>query len=97
MNYGALDLGELAQPADSKSASFGVQIPDALPFDFLLKLYYNNYSKGKGINKMFYYEDTHMNHDCLNCSHSYITDEDDELHCPFRGIVSDDEWCEDWN
>lgn len=46
---------------------------------------------------MFYYEDTHMNHDCLNCSHSFVTDEDDELHCPFRGIVPDDEWCEDWN
>lgn len=46
---------------------------------------------------MLYYEDTHMNHDCFNCSHSFVTDEDDELHCPFRGVVYEGEWCKDWN
>jgi len=48
---------------------------------------------------MFYYEDTHMNHDCFNCSYSFVTDEDDELHCPFRRgkPVNEDDWCEEWN
>ena len=55
--------------------------------------------KGKELIKMYhsYYEDTHMNHDCFNCSRSFVTDEDDELHCPFRGVVYEGEWCEDWN
>lgn len=44
----------------------------------------------------YYYEDTHMNHDCFNCYHSFMTDEDDDLHCPFFGIVYEDEWCEEW-
>lgn len=47
-----------------------------------------------------YYEDTHMNHDCLNCSHSYVSinDEDDNLYCPFHDTmpVDDDYWCEEW-
>lgn len=47
---------------------------------------------------MLYYEDTHMNHDCFNCSHSFVTDEDDELHCSlFEKIVYEGEWCEEWN
>ena len=47
---------------------------------------------------MFYCEDTHMNQYCLNCFHSYVTDENDELHCPFRSskLVQNDEWCEKW-
>lgn len=46
---------------------------------------------------MLNYNDNLKYHDCLNCSHSYITDEDDELHCPFRGVINEDEWCEGWN
>ena len=46
---------------------------------------------------MLSYNDNLKCHDCFNCSHSYITDEDDELHCPYREIVYENEWCEDWN
>ena len=46
-----------------------------------------------------FYEDTHINHDCLNCSHSFVTDEDDNLYCPFHGHEPIDEegWCDAWN
>lgn len=44
------------------------------------------------------FEDTHMNRDCLNCSHSYVTDEDDELHCPFWETPIPEDWlCSEWN
>ncbi len=48
---------------------------------------------------MVNYNDNLKYHDCLSCSHSFVTDEDDELHCPFRNgkPVDEDEWCEDWN
>lgn len=37
--------------------------------------------------------------DCLNCSHSYVTDEDDELYCVYKGSepIKEDSWCEEWN
>ena len=43
-------------------------------------------------------EGTHMICDCLNCAYSYVTDEDDELYCPFHGSepVRDDSWCDAW-
>lgn len=44
------------------------------------------------------YQDAHKNQYCLNCLHSYVIDEDNELHCPFRDsrLVQNDEWCEKW-
>ena len=47
---------------------------------------------------MFYYKDTPKNQYCLNCSYSYVINEDNNLYCPFRGLkpVQNNEWCEKW-
>ena len=46
-----------------------------------------------------YFEDTPKNQYCLNCSYSYVIDEDDKLYCPFRGSkpIQNDGWCKKWN
>lgn len=42
--------------------------------------------------------DAPKNQYCLNCLYSYVTDEDNELYCPFRGPkpIQNNEWCKKW-
>lgn len=43
-------------------------------------------------------KNTPKNQYCLNCSYSYVIDEDDELYCPFHGSepIKNDGWCKGW-